>query len=174
MDWFSNDELFLRELAVGHRHAELVAAALRQEGLAVTVTPMEIREDVCDRERFSDEFDLLVGQRAPCVIDVKSRDLAFGASGYPYPSAFVDTVSGWNAKVTKPMAIVLISQQTREMQVVSVRRQAAWWIESRFDRRRQIDESFYMERADQLRPFAELVAWLRAREELPAFRAEPR
>src|SRR5689334_18766566 len=125
-DWFSNDELFRRELSVGHQYAELVAARLREEGLHVVVTPMEVRADIDDRHRFANEFDLLVGERAPCIIDVKSRDLAFSGDDYPYPSAFVDTVGGWNAKATKPMAIVLVSQRTQAMRVVSVRRQPQW------------------------------------------------
>lgn len=165
-DWFSNEELFRSQLQTGHDYAVLVAERLRRDGLALEVTPMEVRDDIEDRHRFSDEYDLLVGSTRPCRIDVKSRSLYFsGAADYPHPTAFVDTISGWNAKKHKPMAIVLVSQPTKAMVVVSVRDAPHGWTrEQRYDNKRKITDWFYMVSTDRLRTFEDLTAWLHARE----------
>src|SRR4051812_43591168 len=112
-DWFENEELFLRQLAIGHQQARYAAGVLRERGIPVQVTPMEVRDTVDDRHRFSDEYDLLVGEGRTAIVDVKSRDLSFTApDDYPYATAFVDTVAGWDAKTHKPVAILLVSQVT--------------------------------------------------------------
>jgi hypothetical protein len=167
-DWFDNDDLFRRELAEGHAYANYVADQIRQRGLQVEVTPMEWRNTIEDRHRFSDEFDLTVGSRRRCRVDVKSRRLAFtGPDDYPWPTALVDTVSGWDAKATKPSAIVLVSQETRGLAVIRVSTQGDWVVRRRFDQVRRIEDDFYEVRRDLLASFDELVAWLRQREELP-------
>ena len=112
-DWFDNDELFAELLRTGHQWAERVARELRTHGLHVSVTPMAWRESIECRGEFSDEIDLTVGLRRRKTIDVKSRNLAFTSpEDYPYETALVDTVSGWQAKPRKPAAIVLVSQIT--------------------------------------------------------------
>jgi hypothetical protein len=173
-DWSEDDELFLRELRTGHEYAVLVADRLRAAGLHVDVTPMEVRADIDDRVRFVDEHDLTVGTRQPCRIDVKSRTLRFtGPADYPYQTAFVDTVAGWEAKQHKPMAIVLVSQPTEELAVISVRGAPAHWTrERRYDNTRRIHDWFYMVSRERLRTLDELVAWLLARDQ--DGRAEPR
>jgi hypothetical protein len=165
-DWFTNDELFAEQLKTGHDHAVRVAERLRAEGLSVAITPMEMRVDINDRHRFIDEHDLTVGVTRPCRVDVKSRTLHFtGVEDYPYPTAFVDTVGGWEAKVNKPMAIVLISQPTGAMLVVSVRDAPLGWTRERhYDHGRGIHDSFYMVSREQLRIFDQLVRWLHDRE----------
>jgi hypothetical protein len=166
-DWFENDALFFRELQTGHEFACLVAERLGRHGLHVEVTPMEVRNDIADRGRFSDEHDLTVGVRAPCRIDVKSRELSFrSASDYPYSTAFVDTTSGWGAKAHRPHAIVLVSQRTKAMLVISVRDSASWKREWRYDNKRGISDWFWMVDAARLRPFDDLVTYLVRREGL--------
>jgi hypothetical protein len=84
-DWFKNDRLFFSQLATGHAFAEYAASELRRRGITVAVTPMEVRDDVADRHRFADEYDLLVGGGQSAIVDVKSRDLDFTSpTDYPY------------------------------------------------------------------------------------------
>jgi hypothetical protein len=167
-DWFDNDELFEAELRRGHRWAEHVASAIRSRGLAVEVTPMELRADIDDRHRFEDEHDLMVGSRRPVRIDVKSRGIKFtSVADYPYPTAFVDTASGWNAKVHKPVAIVLVSQITSGMLVVPRSTESTWRIRELRDRFRKIDDVFLEVRTEHLRPFDDLVECLRLNEAEP-------
>jgi hypothetical protein len=164
-DWFSNDELFRRELEEGHIHAADVAARLRASGLPVAVTPLEWRQSIEDRHTFSDEIDLTVGTRHPSRVDVKSRRLIFDGPGdYPYPTALVDTVAGWEAKARKPVAIVLASQHTGGLAVIRVSTRQEWTTRRRFDDVRRIEDDFYEVDRHLLASFDEFVAWLRRRE----------
>jgi hypothetical protein len=165
-DWFDNDELFRRELEEGHGFAVHVAERFREKGIAAHVTPMEWRASIDDRTRFADEFDLKVGERAPCRIDVKSRRLDFtGPHDYPWSTALVDTVYGWKAKDKKPAAIVLVSQATSGLAVIRVSSCGEWVVRRRFDNVRRIYDDFFEVRRELLASFDELVAWLRLREE---------
>jgi hypothetical protein len=167
-DWLDNDELFERELAAGHHYAELVAKRLRDDGLVVEVTPMAWRSTIEERAAFANEFDLRVGTKRPAVIDVKSRRERFTAPGdFPYETAFVDTVSGWNAKATKPLAIIMVSQITEAMAVIPVSTESTWTTREVYDRTRKIRDRFYEVRRERLRPLSDLVEWLRAREADP-------
>jgi hypothetical protein len=167
-DWFENDGLFLTELQDGHREAIGVADRLRDRGLAVEVTPFEWRETIDHRHRFADEVDLTVGTRAPCHVDVKSRRLSFrGPSDYPWPTALVDTVSGWEAKTRKPVAVILVSKTTGGLAVVRSSTRAQWTTSRRFDSRRGIEDSFFEVDKELLAPFDEFVEWLHQRDTPP-------
>ena len=161
-DWFENDDLFREQLRAGHEYATFVADHLRAAGLTIAVTPMEWRATVEARHEFADEFDLVVGHTRRKIVDVKSRKIDFtGPGDYPYPTAFVDTVSGWEAKVHRPAAIVLVSQQTNAMAVIPVSTKEQWTRKRRHDNVRNIDDEFFFVRRDLLRPIDDLVDWLR-------------
>jgi len=160
-DWFSDTKLFVSQLREGHEFAELVADRMRGHGIAVRVTPMEIRADIEDRHRFADEHDLTVGRHRKIRIDVKSRNLAFTSrANYPYPTALVDTLPGWRAKTFKPAAIVLVSQITRAMVVVPRSTEARWTVRRRTDHVRSIDDRFLEVPRGLLRSFEDLVHWI--------------
>lgn len=159
--WFDDDALFVSQLRTGHEFAEYVAERMMREGLAVRVTPIEIRADIEDRHRFADEHDLTVGRHRELRIDVKSRNLRFtSAADYPYPTALVDTLSGWRAKIRKPSAIVLVSQVTGAMLVIPRSTEPHWAVRRRTDRVRNIDDSFLEVPTSLLKPLDELVTWL--------------
>jgi hypothetical protein len=162
-DWFSNDDLFRELLTLGFGYAVDVAQEFEAAGLAVRVTPMMWRETIDDRHEFADECDLVVGTAKRLVVDVKSRNLRFtGPGDYPYPTAIVDTVSGWEAKTRKPSAVVLVAQSTGGKAVIG-RSTAGYWTKERLrDHVRGISDSFYMVGREHLRPFDEFVAFLRA------------
>jgi hypothetical protein len=163
-DWFENDDLFRELLAVGHRWAGVVAAYLRNAGLDVEITPMEWRKTIEHRGEFADEYDLsVIGARVPIHVDVKSRALGFTTpEDYPYPTAFVDTVSGWDAKAHKPSAIVLVSQLTGAMLVIPRTSADKWTRAWSRDHVRGIDDWFYMIDRSLLRPMDVFVEWLLA------------
>lgn len=168
-DWFANDDLFFDELAEGHEWAERVAAKLRAAALPVEVTPMRRRATIEHRHEFAKEVDLFVGsKRVP--IEVKSRRLRFtdDPATYPYNTAFIDTVSGWDAKEPRPMAVVLISQHTGGMLVVPPSTSPSWVRESRRDRVRNIQDTWYCAPKGQLKTMDSLIDWLRPRTE-PTF-----
>lgn len=163
--WEENDELFFSELRAGHQWSEYVAAALRKNEIKCHVEPVQYRDSYDDRKRFQNEQDIILDAMPGCI-EVKSRRLAFGetASSYPFSTALVDTSSGWERKKPKPLAVVLVSQQTGSMLIVPVSTRSQWGIKTSFDRVRGIDESWLTIRKNQLRSFSELVSWLEVRQ----------
>jgi hypothetical protein len=164
--WMANDNLFTEQLAAGHRWAEVVGDRLRREcGFPVSVTPMTVRASVEDIPRYADDIDIRVGHDdAPqVVIESKSRALTFteDPASFPYRTALVDTRSGWDAKETPPAAVVLVSQQTSAMLVISVRRtRRLWTTKYAYDRVRDIYDHWYEVPREALVPMQTLVDWL--------------
>lgn len=158
-DWFKNDALFEDELRRGHSWAQRLAEALTAQGLTVDLTPLVLRERIEDRQDFANEGDLVVRTaRGRLLIESKSRDLAFtSVEDYPYSTALVDTVSGWDQKQDKPWAVVLTSQITEARLVIPVSSKPEWRQVERFDNVRQIRDKFYEVERCRLRPFEELV-----------------
>ena len=159
--WAVNDELFFRQLEIGHKAAGIVAARLRQVGAQAEVCPMVKRGPLEDSSRFRNECDLIVNGSA---VDVKSSSKRFsGRDDFPFRTAMVDTVSGWNAKRHKPVAVILFSQPLGGMCVVPVSTQPFWERHVRFDRVRQIEEEFYEIPVKMLATVDQFIAWLGSR-----------
>ena len=167
IEWFDNDELFRQKLETGHRWARAVAERLQAEGIDARLTPLRWRNSIDDRHRFRNEQDVVVNtDEGQYVIEVKSRDLDFDEepSSYPYDTAYVDTVSGWDQKDREPTAVVLVSQLTGGMLVVPVRKTRAHWRKVRnFDRRRSISDWWYEVDKQFLKPMSDLISWLATR-----------
>jgi hypothetical protein len=162
--WLDNDALFFAQVGIGHRHALHVGTMILAEGLPVQVTKPTLRESVADRAQYLDELDVLVGSRSPVTLEIKSRNLRFTSpADYPFNTAFVDTVSGWNAKPAKPAAVVLVSQITLAALVISVKHTRDSWTTRRgHDGVRNIDDTWYMVPKSGLAPFTTLLKWLKA------------
>jgi hypothetical protein len=167
-DWFKNDDLFRRELVKGHRWATQVTERLNAEGIPAELTPFAWRDTIDDRHQFSDEADIVVPTRdGPLYLESKSRALRFteDPGSYPYDTAFVDTVGGWNKKERPRFAVVLTSQMTEQMLVIPAKNspRPEWTIKDAFDRVRQIPNRWYETPASSLLPFSHLVEALRTR-----------
>ena len=165
IDWEHNDELFFNELTTGHRWAEYVAEKLRHRKIPCHVKPVDFRKSLDDRDRFENEQDVILESVRGCL-EVKSRRLRFGSEPvtYPYSTAFVDTVSGWNKKSPRPLAVVLVSQLTKNMLVVPVSTQDRWTTSRSLDRVRNIQETWYTVKKTDLRSFDDLIDWLSVRQ----------
>lgn len=161
MRWQENDELFHTELKSGHSWAEQVAEALASNKVKCHVKPVEFRKNYKDRKRFENEQDIILDSMPGCI-EVKSRRLSFGPepSSYPFKTAFVDTQSGWNKKKPKPLAVVLVSRETRDMLVIPVSTSNQWGIQTSFDRVRSIEESWFTVDKRLLKTFGSLTDWL--------------
>lgn len=153
--------LFRSEAKIGQRWAEQVANSLNSSGVDCYATPLEFAQSIEDRVRFENEQDVVFTSQAGCI-EVKSRRLRFtdDPSTYPYATAFVDTVSGWNKKQPKPLAVVLVSQLTTAKLVVPVSTQSQWGRVNAYDRVRQFQENWYTVNKQLLVPFPQLVKWL--------------
>lgn len=164
MRWSDNDALFFRELAEGRRWQTWIAGELRRAGLEVEEPPLTIRDRIEDASRWSaDDSDLIVHGPERMVLEVKSRGASarFWWDGdrlvYPYPTALVDTVAGWEAKRERPRAVLVVCRQTRAVVVVSAATQPRWERVPMFDRVRGIRDLFYTCPVAPLRPLPWLI-----------------
>lgn len=173
--WLGDDERFRSELAKGHTYARHVAHLLMERGLTVQLPPSRFRSHVSERGQWSQDVDLWVGRecrdghdhvgpgRLP--IEVKSRDLAFtSAADYKYPTAFVDTKSGYEKKQRKPSATILVSRPTGGLLVIRKTTQPLWTEKDGFDHKRQIPDVWLHCPKSALQPFEgfvnDIVAYL--------------
>jgi len=159
-----SNELFQREATIGQTYAEKVATELQKRKIPCYATELEFAKNEADRKRFENEQDVILTTQTGCI-EVKSRRLAFrnDPTTYPYGTAFVDTVIGWDKKNPRPLAVVLVSQITDAMLVVPVSTQPKWTQHAAFDRVRQINENWYQVKRSDLKTFNELVFWLKDR-----------
>lgn len=162
MRWSENDELFKAELREGHVWAERVGDAFYATGCVVMVTTLQVRDTIGDASRWASEVDMTVDG---FPVEVKSRRLTFGTdpATYPYASAIVDTVDGWEAKKHSPLAVVLVSQVTSAMLVVPTKTRPLWCRRTVWDHVREIHCTNYECPRDRLVRFDTLTDWLRER-----------
>lgn len=165
------DDIFAREVIIGHRWSNHVARCLNDLKISCTASPLEIEPDPLKRSRFENEqdvvFSLINGH-----LEVKSRNLVFSddPASFPYSEAFVDTVIGWDKKDPKPLAVVLVSQITKAKIVIPTSTSPDWGMKRARDRVRNISENWYIVRRSSMKPFSELVDWLLIKQERHAAR----
>ena len=145
--WRNNTALFLAELRAGRRWQEWVAGELKFRGLKVELPEHRERERIEHADMFTaHDNDLTIRGSAvgDCVLEVKSRDMYFlDPAGYPYPTALVDTVDGWNAKAIEPRAVLLVSRQAKRILVVSAATRREWLVQQVRDRYRNTSYDAY-------------------------------
>lgn len=162
-----DDRLFRHEATIGYKWSCEIAQRLNDHGVACHAPPLEFAATVEDRQRFINEQDVILEVVGGCV-EVKSRRLSFTdqPESFPYPTAFVDTCTGWDLKTPKPRAIVIVSQITGDALVIPGSTQSEWTVSASFDRVRRIHERWYCVERASLRPFKELADWLLQRQEV--------
>jgi hypothetical protein len=69
----------------------------------------------------------------------------------------IDTVSGFDSKIIKPFAYVMISQITQGIFVIPTSTKYDWTIRTYWDADRQIEDQFYMVKKRHCRPFIEMI-----------------
>jgi hypothetical protein len=159
-------ELFVRELKIGHKWSEYVASILNSAGIKCEATPMKIAKTEEERLSFATEKDV-VFLDMPGHIEVKSRRLHFNEepNSYPKDTAFVDTEFGWNLKDPLPLAVVLVSQETGSLLVIPVSSSPTWTTTRRFDNVRKITDTFLLVDKSHLKPWTQFTEWLNVRQE---------
>lgn len=156
-----DDKFFREQLKVGDYWAEQVAKQIRAAGKFAVASPTEFAETEAEREHFK-TFDKDITLSRNRVLEVKSRNLSFTAdpASFPYETAFMDTVEGWEAKDVQPTAVAVVSQVTGAVLIAPVSRFAEWKQSRVYDRVRGFHIRVYECPRGLLKTFGEFVEWL--------------
>ena len=146
----------------GGRYAEIVAARLKESGVDCYAPPIQIATNQEEREfmtKYETDIEFYWMERG---LEVKSSSRIFtdAVDEYPYETLFVDTVSGFDAKVVKPVAYIFVSQKTGGMVCLSPKTKSSWNKVDAHDSKRNIDDCFYSVSKLMLQSFDSLVSWL--------------
>jgi hypothetical protein len=156
--WNQNDDLFFSELKEGYAWQQLPALFFVLQGLPVRMPALTVRESIRDAGEWLSSEDLIVNDH---VLEVKSRNERFVSPGtFPFDTVFVDTVTGFESKETKPLAYIMVSRKTGAMLWLYTDN-SLWSKLSRFDRVRKIQENFYAAPRELLRPLDSLIGLLK-------------
>jgi hypothetical protein len=149
-----NYETAMRE---GHGFNLYVADLLQTFGVPNVIVP-EFSMAATYDERINktlNEKDIVIDD---LVLEIKSSSRSFkNADDFPHNPLIVDTVHGYDSKVIKPWAYVIISQITRGIFVIPTATKQYWTITTFYDAQRDIEERFYMTSKRHCRPFLEMV-----------------
>lgn len=159
-------QFFVSQLSQGHKWAKYIASKLGDQGIDCFVDEMKVAETVSERRNFHNEKDVVFTKMSGCL-EVKSQSCIFTSdpASWPYKKTIVDTALGWSRKSPRPLATVLVSIHTGEALVVPASTEGKWVREKKYDRYRKIHDTFLMADPSLLKPFSELVEWLKARQD---------
>jgi len=160
--WRDNHALFEQELKKGHSWQTKVGEVLIEAGIPAIVSGiMPVQYTRNKSYNYPEDRDIFI--EPDFVIEVKSRNLYFTSPyTFPFDTAIMDTVRGWDQKDPEPRAVVLVSQLTGAMICVNVMEaKKDWSQEVIWDSVRQIKDNTYLCPKKYLRPFDELVEWLK-------------
>lgn len=163
--WMKDDDLFFAELEKGYRFEKLLLERLRKDGIpAVHVTDIPRQWERAARRAYLAQYgDIAVPDLDGVHLEVKSRNIRFTSpKDFPYPSVFVDGEGSRGLKVVPEDRIiyVLVSQITGA--VVWVPPGTPTTTRRIWDRVRDIPVLIHEVPASVMRPYEELVAFLRA------------
>ena len=133
-----------KAMTEGHSFNELVAERLRSEGIGCTVPELELVSSRAEIQRMTEsEKDIILDNGL--ILEVKSRNLGFSEdpSLFWQKDIYVDTVSGYEAKLVKPYAYVMVSQKSGNMIVVHGKTKDKWFKKTVTDPYRKVTDSFY-------------------------------
>jgi hypothetical protein len=144
--WSENDNLFFSQLKEGYNWQKLPKLFFELHGLSVEMPELTIRDSISTASEYLSSKDLIVNGYS---LETKSRNESFTYPlSFPYKTLLVDTVSGFNGKVVKPLAYLFISRPTGSMIGLMTNTRNKWNIEKKYDRVRHITDEFYV--ADRL------------------------
>jgi hypothetical protein len=141
----------------GHGYNLYVADLLRHFGVPKVDVPEFSIATTHDqiRDKTLNEKDIVVDG---LILEVKSSSRSFeDVDDFPYNPLIVDTVQGYEMKIIKPFAYVMISQITHATFVIPTATKYDWTISTFYDAQRDIQEQFYMVTKRHCRPFIEMV-----------------
>lgn len=145
---------FHRRMAEGNKTELKLAEKLVEAG--IVVMKPEYPEGMPTSYYTKNQVDLIANDK---VLEVKGRNLEFdNVATYPYPTIFVEGVTGFDSKVFVPDYYVNVSNFTGAVIYLDVAAtRDTWTVEPVWDRQRNYNYDMYLSRTDQWGDFAELV-----------------
>jgi hypothetical protein len=146
-----------KAMADGHGYNLYVADLLAEFGIPKVDVPEFTIATTHDeiKDKTLNEKDIVVDD---LILEVKSSSRWFrDIDDFPHNPLIVDTVYGFDSKIIKPFAYVIISQKTHNLFVIPVATKYDWVVQEYYDAQRDITERFYMVQKRHCRPFIELV-----------------
>jgi hypothetical protein len=147
LPWIEDENYFKHMCALGRKYEAIIMQRLVELG----VDPADIqllddgfRDNPEQIASFSENSKDLLIKGWP--FEVKSRNVSFTEpDDWPeiYWPMFLDTVRGFEAKKSKPVGYIFISQQTQKLMATSTARKPEWTKQKKFDRDRKIWDEFY-------------------------------
>jgi len=169
-NYYFNDKekgtaFFVSQLSQGHKWARYVAKKLSDLDIPCYINNMEVADTVEGRRKFYNEKDVVFTKMSGCL-EVKSQSCKFtnDPSSWPYKRSIVDTALGWSRKNPRPLATVLVCIHNGAMLVIPSSTESQWIVEEKYDKYRQITDNFLTVHPSLLRPFDDLVNWLKNRQ----------
>lgn len=141
----------------GHGYNLYVADLLTSFGIpGVEVPEFTMASNLMEiQDKTKNEKDVIVDG---LVLEVKSSSRSFrDVDDFPHNPLIVDTVSGFDSKMVKPFAYVIISQTTHHLFAIPVSTKPNWTIRTYYDAQRDHEDRFYMVQKRECRPFLEMV-----------------
>ena len=148
---------------LGGKYAEMVAQRLQSDGIDCYAPPIKFARNNEERDYMTKyETDIVLTKLQDCL-EVKSSSRFFtdDLKSYPYETLFVDTVSGFDAKVFKPLAYVFVSQKGNGVLCLSPKTKQSWKVVEAYDSVRNITDNFYSVSREMLQPYSLLVDSIR-------------
>jgi hypothetical protein len=157
---------YVASMTEGHKYGDIVAERLRLNGVRCTVPDLYIvqsREEI--PEMTATEKDIILDDSGECL-EVKSRNIEFTElKDFPWGNIIVDTVSGYEAKLQKPYAYVMVSTKTKGMFGLLTSTKDKWTVKQLHDKYRGHDDNFYVVDIEHCIPWEELVVFIKNLEE---------
>jgi 4-hydroxy-3-methylbut-2-enyl diphosphate reductase IspH len=158
MTYTMHRDLFLQELETGSKWAEYAAKELTAKGIPCKATEMRIAQSEAEVQDFTENDQDVVLLDGSGHFEVKSRRLTFtNHLNYPFDTVFVDTVSGWQQKKVKPIAYLIVSQETGAIVVVPSNTASEWKTTTTFDRIRKFTDTWLTAHRHQMLTLKEFV-----------------
>ena len=150
-------------MELGHGYNEKVASVLNNLELDCYCPELAFAKDWQEVKEMTVNEKDVVFTKINGHLEVKSRALKFTSDpqSFPYGTLMVDTVSGYEQKLEKPLAYVIVSQHTNDLLVIPNYTYEYWTQETKYDPARNLTDTFYLCPRELVKPFPYLVDYLR-------------
>jgi len=160
--WSNAD--YRKAFTEGHERNKYVASLISKEGLWAYCPPLKFAKNGEEIKSFTVHEKDVLTRAGTLEIKGQGRRFTWDVNQFPHPTQIVDTVESWEEKAIKPIAYVMVCNENMNCVVVPCSTRGRWRVERRYDRYKKKDFDFYVADSGVIRPFSELLDFLRRKE----------